>query len=191
MFPAVVSESTRRSGQKNFYEHKKVCAFIDNSALYKALLVQERSNVRIDYKVLLDSLIQGRALAQARFYCNEFRRDFSQKTGFYSVLENAGFEVKRTRFKGYRSRSRNPAFDPNLNKELRRSMTWDMFQLSLQDYDVFVIVSGGEEHVETVQNLVSLGIEVEVVFFERMTSYELIDVSTSFRELSESCIIEV
>ena len=193
MSPAVVSRSTRRSGtkQENLREHKKVCAFIDNSALYKALLSQKRPDARIDYRELLNSLVRGRTLAQARFYCSEFSKDFQQKTGFYTVLQDAGFEVKRTRFKGHRSRKRNPALDSTLNRAIHTSMAWDMCDLSNHDdYDVFVVVSGGKEHTSTIQNLVLLGIEVEVVFFGEVTSHELISAATSFRELSEFCVIE-
>ena len=187
---SAVLDGTRRSmQQKVLSRHKKVCAFIDNNALYRVL--QEGS--RIDYRELLNSLVRGRAMSLAKFYCSEFAKDSVLKAGFYAFLEDAGYQVERSKFKGHRSRKRNPALDPILTRSVHTSIVWDMCDLSSNGhdgYDVFVLVSGSKEYAQSVKHVVQRGVEVEVVFFEDFTSFELKDAASSFRELSQFCLLE-
>lgn len=157
-----------------------VHVFIDNSSLYRAMLSMSMGHVKVDYDDLLQLLLGERQLARAGFYCSEFRNDHLSRLEFYSVLESLGLQIFVSHLVGHRSKRSIAALDRTLSNSIRNQIDFDTEGLSNCPV---ILVAGGAEYVDVVNKLVSRGCDVEVVFFESVCSYALINRATRFREI--------
>lgn len=149
--------------------YDRVGVFFDMSNLYFAA---RDMGIRIDYKRLLDFLLDGRRLHRAYAYLGVGPDDESH--GFITWLSRNGFRVKTKPLRRYEDGTTKA----NLDMELAIDLLTQTPHI-----DVAIIVSGDGDFARLVDAAQSLGLRVEVAATPRQASSELIDVADRFIDL--------
>ena len=128
-------ETTKESPNKttetqNIATRNKVAIFMDGPNADKMF---EAMNIKIDYKIFLDWLLNGRKLIQAFYYLR--RPLFEHQFGITKKLADAGFTVRMSDSK----------------EDTDPTMVADIARISKTNAaDVYIIVSGDHEYFDTI-----------------------------------------
>lgn len=169
---------------------KRVNVYIDGSNFYHACRSGlERPNVRLGnfaQKLVGPDREHGRTY----YYTVKIPSNYSQQQ--YNAQQKLFYALDRT-----------PYFEVRLGRLMKRGSHWtekgvdvrlgiDLLQHAINNlYDTAILVSGDGDLIHAVQAVKDTGKEVEVAFFKKGTSRDLLRSSDIFRELNPSFFKEL
>ena len=154
----------------------RVMVFIDGSNIHWGLRdFRRRNNVkdRIDYKKLVDYLVNGRVLTRVIYYCSKpIPPGKGSQIRFVDYLRHIGIQVVEKPLK--------VRVDPvtekvrTVEKGVDVALAVDLVGMAWEDaYDVAILVSGDSDYVGAVNKVMGKGRNVEIVSFRKFLSREL------------------
>ena|SRR5437867_4837635 len=150
---------------------EKVMVFIDGSNLYHSL--RSLGEVRIDYSKLLQTLVAGRNLIQAYYFCSLPPGPKQQQLDFLTKLRSLGFEVK-----SFPLRLRKGIFvEKGVDVALATEFLVQAFN---KNYDVGILVSGDEDFKGIVGEAKRFGRKVEIAALSAAASKEFQQCANKF-----------
>ncbi|MFC1614929.1 NYN domain-containing protein, partial [Gemmatimonadota bacterium] len=171
-----IDENQSRRFQKIPREQMRVGVFVDVQNMFYA--AKKLDGARLNYEVMLDTILAGRRLIKAVAYIVEARID---QSGFISVLEKKGYQVRRKGLKSFG--------DGTAKGDWDMGMAIDMIEIAGQ-LDVVVLVSGDGDFVSLVSLIKKTGPRVELYAFGHNLSTELREVSDQFYEISSDLLLK-
>ncbi len=153
---------------------QRVAVLVDVQNLYYS--AKNLYNSRINYKNLLNILIQKRLLVRAIAYV--INADDSKENDFFNALNNAGFEVKEKNLQVFLGGAKKGDWDIGI--------AMDAIRLG-HKVDSIILVSGDGDFKPVVNYLQqSLGCLVEVVAFKKTANKELIEIADDFINIEDN-----
>ncbi len=153
---------------------QRVAVLVDVQNLYYS--AKNLYNSRINYKNLLNILIQKRLLVRAIAYV--INADESKENDFFNALNNAGFEVKEKNLQVFLGGAKKGDWDIGI--------AMDAIRLG-HKVDSIILVSGDGDFKPVVNYLQqSLGCLVEVVAFKKTANKELIEIADDFINIEDN-----
>lgn len=149
----------------------RVAIFIDGSNLFYAALHLE---LEIDYAKLLCYLTGNRRLLRAYFYTGVDRSNEKQQ-GFLLWMRRNGYRVV--------AKELVPSPDGTKRANLDVEIAVDMMTLA-SHCDTMILLSGDGDLTYAVNTVAYLGVQVEVVSLQSMTSESLINVADRYTDLA-------
>jgi uncharacterized LabA/DUF88 family protein len=150
--------------------------FIDGSNIFWGLKdFRRRNNVndKIDFKKLVDYLLDKRDLTRAIYYCSKpIPPAKASQIGFYDYLRHIGIQVidkpLKTRYDPITKKTR------TVEKGVDVALAVDLIGMAWEGaYEVAILVSGDEDYLGAVNKVMSKGKNVELVTFRNFMSKEL------------------
>lgn len=151
--------------------HDRVAIFIDGSNLFYAALHLE---LEIDYAKLLCYLTGNRRLLRAYFYTGVDRTNEKQQ-GFLLWMRRNGYRVV--------AKELVPSPDGTKRANLDVEIAVDMMTLA-SHCDTMILLSGDGDLTYAVNTVAYLGVQVELVSLQSMTSESLINVADRYTDLA-------
>lgn len=153
---------------------QRVAVLVDVQNLYYS--AKNLYNARVNYKNLLQTLIQKRLLVRAIAYV--INADDSKENDFFNALNNAGFEVKEKNLQVFLGGAKKGDWDIGI--------AMDAIRLG-HKVDSIILVSGDGDFKPVVNYLQqSLGCLVEVVAFKKTANKELIEIADDFINIEDN-----
>ncbi len=153
---------------------QRVAVLVDVQNLYYS--AKNLYNSRVNYKNLLNILIQKRLLVRAIAYV--INADESKENDFFNALNNAGFEVKEKNLQVFLGGAKKGDWDIGI--------AMDAIRLG-HKVDSIILVSGDGDFKPVVNYLQqSLGCLVEVVAFKKTANKELIEIADDFINIEDN-----
>ncbi len=149
--------------------------FMDGSNIFwgrKYYCTQNNTNLKIDYKKLLDYVVGARTLVRAIYYTSQpVPLTSSGQQGFYTYLRGIGIQVISKELK---VRSDGAGGQKSVEKGVDVALATDLLGMAWENaYDNAVLISGDADYVGAVSKVMSKGKNVEVVSFRGSCSAEL------------------
>ncbi len=135
-------------------------------------------NGRLNFQLLLDTIVKGRQLVRAIAYVIE--DGVRDQSSFFTVLQSCGFDVKK---KPLRIRA-----DGTSKGDWDMGIALDALALS-EKVDVIALVTGDGDFTDLVYFLRSRGVRVEVYSFPRSTADSLVKATDQFTPLDDELVI--
>ena len=154
----------------------RVMVFIDGSNIHwglKGYRQQKNSQDRMDYKKLIDYLVNGRTLVRAIYYCSKpIPPGKGSQIRFMDFLRHIGVQVVekplKTRIDAITGKIR------TVEKGVDVALAIDLIGMAWEDaYDVAILVSGDSDYVGAVTKVMGKGRNVEIASFRNFLSKEL------------------
>jgi uncharacterized LabA/DUF88 family protein len=156
----------------------KVMIYMDNSNFYKTAR-QKYPQIRIDYRRLVDFLLNGREKAEVKIYGSERNPPLAEQSNFYKFLRKCGYLITILPLKRVGASFEEKGVDIALGMD----MLIDGFK---NHFDCAVLVSGDRDYARLIERVRrECGWSVEVAFFEFGLSEELRLSAQKFINLSE------
>ncbi len=155
----------------------RVGVFVDVQNMFYA--AKKLDGARLNYEAMMDTIVAGRRLIKAVAYIVE-SSDIDQ-SGFISVLEKKGYQVRRKELKSFG--------DGTAKGDWDMGMAIDMIEIANQ-LDVVALVSGDGDFVSLVRLIKKTGPRVELYAFAHNLSTELREVSDQFYEISSDLLLK-
>jgi len=155
----------------------RVGIFVDVQNMFYA--AKKLDGARINYEAMLDNIVSGRRLIKAVAYIVESSE--IDQSGFISVLEKKGYQVRRKELKSFG--------DGTAKGDWDMGMAIDMIEMASQ-LDVVALVSGDGDFVSLVRLIKKIGPRVELYAFGHNLSTELREVSDQFFEISSDMLLK-
>ena len=159
------------------HEEIRVGVFVDVQNMFYA--AKKLDGARINYDLMLDRIVSGRRLIKAVAYIVESSE--IDQSGFISVLEKKGYQVRRKELKSF--------MDGSAKGDWDMGMAIDMIE-SASELDVVALVSGDGDFVSLVRLIKRIGPRVELFAFAHNLSTELKESSDEFVEISENLLLK-
>ena len=158
-------------------EKVRVGVFVDVQNMFYA--AKKLDGARLDYESILDRIVSGRRLIKAVAYIVESSE--IDQSGFISVLEKKGYQVRRKELKSF--------MDGTAKGDWDMGMAIDILEMS--DYlDVVALVTGDGDFVSLVRLVKKLGPFVELYAFGHNLSGELKETSDKFFEIGSNLLLK-
>lgn len=158
-------------------EKVRVGVFVDVQNMFYA--AKKLDGARLDYESILDRIVSGRRLIKAVAYIVESSE--INQSGFISVLEKKGYQVRRKELKSF--------MDGTAKGDWDMGMAIDILEMS--DYlDVVALVTGDGDFVSLVRLVKKLGPFVELYAFGHNLSSELKETSDKFFEIGSNLLLK-
>ena len=158
-------------------EKVRVGVFVDVQNMFYA--AKKLDGARLDYESILDRIVSGRRLIKAVAYIVESSE--INQSGFISVLEKKGYQVRRKELKSF--------MDGTAKGDWDMGMAIDILEMS--DYlDVVALVTGDGDFVSLVRLVKKLGPFVELYAFGHNLSGELKETSDKFFEIGSNLLLK-
>lgn len=155
----------------------RVGIFVDVQNMFYA--AKKLDGARLDYESMLDRIVSGRRLIKAVAYIVESSE--IDQSGFISVLEKKGYQVRRKELKSF--------MDGTAKGDWDMGMAIDILETS--DYlDVVALVTGDGDFVSLVRLVKKLGPVVELYAFGHNLSSELKETSDKFIEIGSDLLLK-
>ncbi len=153
---------------------QRVAILVDVQNLYYS--GKNLYNARVNYKNLLNQIIQKRILVRAIAYV--INADETKENVFFNALHEAGFEVKEKALQTFYGGAKKGDWDLGI--------AMDAIRLG-NKVDSIILVSGDGDFKPVVNYLQqALGCLVEVVAFKRTANKELIELADDFTNIEDS-----
>ncbi len=152
---------------------QRVNVFIDTQNIYHS--AKNLYNSKVDFKKLIDILVNGRNLIQAIAYV--IRSEFTPKEiDFFEALINQGIKLRIKELQVYPDGTKKADWDVGI--------TVDVIKFS-QLVDVVILVTGDGDFLPLVEYLQTQGKQVEIAGFFQTTSTKLKEVADFYYSLDE------
>lgn len=171
------SAALRRRLQRVPLEEIRVGVFVDVQNMFYA--AKKLDGARIDYESILDHIVGPRRLIKALAYIVESAE--IDQSGFISVLEKKGYQVRRKELKSF--------MDGTAKGDWDMGMAIDVIELASY-LDVVALVTGDGDFVSLVRLIKKLGPRVELYAFGHNLSSELREVSDQFFEIGTELLLK-
>lgn len=153
---------------------QRVAVLVDVQNLYYS--AKNLYNARVNYKNLLNTLVQKRLLVRAIAYV--INADDSKENDFFNALNSAGFEVKEKNLQIFLGGAKKGDWDLGI--------AMDAIRLG-HKVDSIILVSGDGDFKPVVNYLQqSLGCLVEVAAFKKTANKELIEIADDFINIEDN-----
>lgn len=157
-------------------QNVRVMIFIDGSNLHWARMnynKTNKTNLKIDFKKMLDLLAGSRFLVRAMYYCSKPIPPIDpRQIRFLDYLRNIGIQVIEKPLKTRTDLATKTMF--KVEKGVDVALAVDLIGMAWEDaYDTAVLVSGDEDYLGAVNKVMSKGRNVEVSVFRNSLSAEL------------------
>jgi len=159
-------------------EAQRVDIFVDVQNMYYA--ARDIFGGRLKFPELLDTIVKGRQLVRAIAYVVE--NNITDQSGFFTVLQASGFEVK--------SKSLRVRPDGTSKGDWDMGIALDALALS-DKVDVVALVSGDGDFTELVYFLRSRGVRVEIFAFTGTTAESLVRAAEQYTPLGEEHVMPI
>lgn len=137
---------------------ERVMVFVDGSNILWACKAFQK-NFRMDYRKLVDELVEKRKLIRPNFYCATGVPPSPQQTKFHDSLRFQGFNVVT---KPVKIRPQGA-----VEKGVDAALVTDMLKFAFMNaYDICILVSGDGDFAEAVEVVKDRGKQVEISAFE-------------------------
>ncbi len=171
------SESLERRFQNVPRNEVRVGVFVDVQNMFYA--AKKINGARLDYESMLDTIVSGRRLIKALAYIVESSE--IDQSGFISVLEKKGYQVRRKELKSF--------FDGTAKGDWDMGIAIDIIEMAAF-LDVVALVSGDGDFVSLVRLVKKIGPKVELYAFGHNLSSELRETSDQFIELGPDLLLK-
>ncbi|MBW1696464.1 MAG: NYN domain-containing protein [Deltaproteobacteria bacterium] len=158
-------------------EKIRVGVFVDVQNMFYA--AKKLDGARLDYESMLDRIVNQRRLIKAVAYIVESSE--IDQSGFISVLEKKGYQVRRKELKSY--------MDGTAKGDWDMGMAIDILEMS-NHLDVVALVTGDGDFVSLVRLVKKLGPVVELYAFGHNLSSELKETSDKFFEIGSDLLLK-
>ena len=136
----------------------KVIIFIDGANIFSTSR-QFRSNFRVDFFKLAQTLVGSRQLIRTYYFGSEGILPNQKQLKFYEKLQRSGISVilRPLRRRG----------DNLIEKGIDVALATEMLSLGFRNaYDIAILVSGDSDYIHTVNKLKNIGKIVEIAAFK-------------------------
>ena len=174
---SVHSESLERRFQSLPHSEVRVGVFVDVQNMFYA--AKKLNGARLDYESMLDRIVGGRRLIKALSYIVESSE--IDQSGFISVLEKKGYQVRRKELKSF--------FDGTAKGDWDMGIAIDIIEMA-NFLDVVALVSGDGDFVSLVRLIKKIGPKVELYAFGHNLSSELRETADEFIELGPDLLLK-
>ncbi len=152
---------------------QRVNVFFDTQNIYHS--AKSLYHAKVDFKKLLDLLVNGRNLIQAFAYV--IRAEFTPKEiDFFEALINQGIKIRIKELQIYPDGTKKADWDVG--------MAVDVIKFS-QLVDVVILVTGDGDFLPLVEYLQNQGKQVEIAGFSQTTSAKLKESADFYHPLDE------
>jgi len=158
-------------------EKVRVGIFVDVQNMFYA--AKKLDGARLDYESMLDRIVSKRRLIKAVAYIVESSE--IDQSGFISVLEKKGYQVRRKELKSF--------MDGTAKGDWDMGMAIDILEMS-DHLDVVALVTGDGDFVSLVRLVKKLGPVVELYAFGHNLSSELKETSDKFFEIGSELLLK-
>lgn len=153
---------------------QRIAVLVDVQNLYYSC--KNLFNTKVNYKNLLERVVDGRRLTRAIAYVIKSDPDLKE-VHFFDALHNAGFEVKEKDLQTF--------YDGTKKGDWDLGIAMDAIRLG-QKVDSLILMSGDGDFKPVVNYLQnSLGCLVEVVAFKKTSNDGLIEMADDFLDIEE------
>lgn len=153
---------------------QRVGVFVDVQNVYHS--AKNLNNARVNFKNLLDGLVDDRHLIRAIGYVVKSDSTLGEES-FFEALEKAGFELRVKDLKVFSSGVKKADWDVG--------MSVDAIRIA-DDLDVVILVTGDGDFVPLVEYLKwGMGKQVEVCAFGNATASDLRESTDKFVEITD------
>lgn len=153
---------------------QRVAVLVDIQNLYYS--AKNLYNARVNYKNLLNQVVQKRLLVRAIAYV--IKAEEGKESDFFDALNNAGFEVKEKTLQVFMGGAKKGDWDIGI--------AMDAIRLG-NKVDSIILVSGDGDFRPVVNYLQqSLGCLVEVAAFKKTANKELIEMADDFINIEDN-----
>ncbi|MFH1069624.1 MAG: NYN domain-containing protein [Candidatus Glassbacteria bacterium] len=167
----------RRRLQEIPTENVRVGVFVDVQNMFYA--AKKLDGARLDYETMLDHILAQRRLIKAAAYIVESSE--IDQSGFISVLEKKGYQVRRKELKSFTDGTAKGDWDMGIAIDI----------IELAPYlDVVALVSGDGDFVSLVHLVKKLGPTVELYAFGHNLSTELRETADRFIEIGSNVLLK-
>lgn len=171
------SESLERRFQSIPRSEVRVGVFVDVQNMFYA--AKKLNGARLDYESMLGRILGGRRLIKAVSYIVESSE--IDQSGFISVLEKKGYQVRRKELKSF--------FDGTAKGDWDMGIAIDIIEMA-KSLDVVALVSGDGDFVSLVRLIKKIGPKVELYAFGHNLSSELRETADEFIELGPDLLLK-
>ena len=171
------SEALQRRLEALPTEKVRVGVFVDVQNMFYA--AKKLDGARLDYESILDRIVSGRRLIKAAAYIVESAE--IDQSGFISVLEKKGYQVRRKELKSF--------MDGTAKGDWDMGMAIDILELC-NYLDVVALVTGDGDFVSLVRLVKKLGPTVELYAFGHNLSSELKETADRFIEIGPEVLLK-
>jgi len=171
------NEAMRRRLEDIPTEKVRVGIFVDVQNMFYA--AKKLDGARLDYDSMLDRIVSHRRLIKAVAYIVESSE--IDQSGFISVLEKKGYQVRRKELKSF--------MDGTAKGDWDMGMAIDILEMS-DHLDVVALVTGDGDFVSLVRLVKKLGPIVELYAFGHNLSSELKETSDKFFEIGSELLLK-
>lgn len=171
------SEAFRRRLKDLPPEKIRVGIFVDVQNMFYA--AKKLDGARLDYESMLDRIVSNRRLIRAVAYIVESSE--IDQSGFISVLEKKGYQVRRKELKSF--------MDGTAKGDWDMGMAIDILETT-NHLDVVALVTGDGDFVSLVRLVKKLGPMVELYAFGHNLSGELKETSDKFFEIGSELLLK-
>ncbi|HUU26465.1 MAG TPA: NYN domain-containing protein [archaeon] len=171
------SEALKRRLQNIPEDKMRVGVFVDVQNMFYA--AKKLDGARIDYESMLERIVGPRRLIKAVAYIVESSE--IDQSGFISVLEKKGYQVRRKELKSF--------LDGTAKGDWDMGMAIDIIELASY-LDVVALVTGDGDFVSLVRLVKKIGPKVELYAFGHNLSSELREVSDQFLEIRSDLLLK-
>jgi uncharacterized LabA/DUF88 family protein len=173
------------NGETNYVARtfpQRVAIFVDvQNMFYSAKNLKQG---KVDYGRLLKEVVGNRHLIRAIAYITQ-KEDVNQ-AGFQEALERFGYDLKIKIFK-VRTDAEGKAITVRASWNV--GLTIDALQMAPK-VDTVVLVTGDGEYALLAETLKSMGCRVEIVSFDRATSFELIKAANQYIPIPDEWVFK-
>ncbi|HLA38409.1 MAG TPA: NYN domain-containing protein [Candidatus Glassbacteria bacterium] len=171
------SDALRRRLEEIPRENVRLGLFVDVQNMFYA--AKKLDGARLDYESMLDHILAGRRLIKAAAYIVESSE--IDQSGFISVLEKKGYQVRRKELKSFTDGTAKGDWDMGIAIDI----------IELAPYlDVVALVSGDGDFVSLVRLIKKLGPTVELYAFGHNLSSELRETADRFIEIGSNLLLK-
>ena len=155
--------------------NRRVMVFLDGSNLFwgrNQYNKENKTDLRIDYRKLIDHLVGGRQIVRATYYCSKPIPPRETQIRFIDYLRKSGIQViekelrTRTNLATGETKSVEKGVDVALAIDLL-GMAWE------GAYDDAIVISGDADYVGAIDKVMSKGKNVEIASYRQSCSREL------------------
>ncbi|MFA0822435.1 MAG: NYN domain-containing protein [Methanomethylovorans sp.] len=169
--------SDDQDNQDHIFKSQRLAVFADvQNMFYSARNYYEK---KLDFGKLLSAVVRERQLIRAVAYVVETKE--IDQSGFKSVIEHIGWEVKTKQLKSRPDGSTKGDWDMGI--------AIDAISISTK-VDTVVLVTGDGDFTALVNHLKAAGVRVEVHAFPKNTAVELIDAATAYYPIDERLLLK-
>lgn len=154
------------------HKNQRVSIFIDVQNLYHS--AKHLYKARVNFKEIIKSAVAGRQLVRAIAYV--ISTESGEEKGFFDALTKLGIETKQKELQVFFGGAKKADWDVGI--------AVDAIRLA-PAVDAVVICSGDGDFIPLVEQLQSMGKQVEVIAFGKSSSAKLKEAADDFIDLSE------